>query len=84
MFTASNPWIATAPESMSSVARSARAQRAQHRREVIWAWLSLAILALCWDLSARLDERVSPPRVRLTHVVEKEVKVDGIERSIEL
>jgi hypothetical protein len=37
------------------------------RREAAWAWLSLVTLILCWDASARLDERVSPPRVRIAH-----------------
>ena len=37
------------------------------RREAAWAWLSLVTLILCWDASSRLEERVSPPRVRIAH-----------------
>jgi len=33
----------------------------------MWAWLSLLTLVLCWDVSARLETRVSPPRVRIAH-----------------
>jgi hypothetical protein len=42
----------------------------QHRREKVWAWLTLFALVLCWDASIRLDERVSLPRVRIAHVGE--------------
>jgi hypothetical protein len=42
----------------------------QRRREKVWAWLTLVTLILCWDASIRLDERVSPPRVRTDHVGE--------------
>jgi hypothetical protein len=49
---------------------SVRAQ--SHRREVIWAWVSLVTLLICWDRSARLDERVSPPRIRIAHALERE------------
>jgi hypothetical protein len=51
------------------VSASARERR---RREIIWAWLSLGALLLCWDASSRLDERVSPPRVRIGHAAEAE------------
>ena len=44
--------------------------RGQQRREWMWAWLSLLTLILCWDASARLEQRVSPPRVRIAHVGE--------------
>jgi hypothetical protein len=40
------------------------------RRERVWAWLSLLTLIVCWDASARLDQRVSPPRVRIAHAGE--------------
>ena len=30
------------------------------------------MLMLCWDASLRLDEHVSPPRVRIAHAVEAE------------
>jgi hypothetical protein len=42
----------------------------QDRREKAWAWLTLFTLILCWDASLRLDERVSPPRVRIAHIGE--------------
>jgi len=42
----------------------------QRRREKMWAWLTLVALILCWDASMRLDERVSPPRVRTDHIGE--------------
>jgi hypothetical protein len=44
--------------------------RGQQRRESMWAWLSLLTLVLCWDVSARLETRVSPPRVRIAHAGE--------------
>lgn len=44
--------------------------RERQRREQIWAWLSLVVLIICWDTSARLEERVSPPRTRMAHVVD--------------
>lgn len=44
--------------------------RERHRREQVWAWLTLVTLIVCWDASERLDERVSPPRTRVAHVVE--------------
>ena len=45
--------------------------RGQQRRESMWAWLSLLTLVLCWDASARLETRVSPPRVRIAHAGEQ-------------
>jgi hypothetical protein len=48
------------------------AGRRQRRLEAMWAWLSLVTLILCWDASARLDTRVSPPRVRIAHAGERE------------
>lgn len=46
--------------------------RERQRREQVWAWLTLATLIVCWDASERLGERVSPPRVRVAHVLEDE------------
>ena len=46
--------------------------RERQRREQIWAWLSLVVLIICWDASARLGEHVSAPRVRLAHALEEE------------
>ena len=31
-------------------------------RDVLWAWLSLVVLVLCWDAAARLDDTSSPSR----------------------
>lgn len=50
--------------------------RGQQRRELTWAWLSLLTLVLCWDASARLETRVSPPRVRIAHAGERSESVD--------
>ena len=41
-------------------------------REATWAWLSLVTLVICWDASARLEARVSPPRVRIAHAADSE------------
>ena len=49
---------------------TARDSVRQARREKVWAWLTLLALILCWDASIRLDERVSPPRVRIAHIGE--------------
>jgi hypothetical protein len=51
--------------------------RGQRRREVTWAWLSLLTLVLCWDASARLEARISPPRVRIAHAGERSESVDA-------
>ena len=55
--------------------------RGQQRRESMWAWLSLLTLVLCWDASARLETRVSPPRVRIAHAGERSESVDAGERA---
>ena len=52
--------------------------RERHRREQVWAWLSLVTLIVCWDASERLGERVSPPRTRIAHVSDDhEIVRDG-------
>jgi hypothetical protein len=56
----------------------------QRRLEHAWAWLSLFTLVLCWDLSLRLDQRTSPPRVRIAHVLERENLSTERERGIPL
>lgn len=59
--------------------------RERHRREQVWAWLSLVTLIICWDASERLGERVSPPRARLAHVSEdQEVFRDGSVFTVDL
>ena len=49
-----------------------RAIATQRRREQLWAWASLLLLLVCWDASSRLDQKVSMPRPRLSHLVELE------------
>jgi len=44
-------------------------------RETLWAWLSLLTLLICWDAAARLDEKVSPPRPRLSRLAEMEERI---------
>ena len=59
--------------------------RERQRREQVWAWLSLVVLIICWDASARLGERVSPPRTRLAHVMdEEEASRPGVGLSVDL
>jgi len=60
---------------VSSVLSAARKEG--RRRELVWAWLSLAALVIAWDRAARLDERASPPRVRIAHVVTREEAAHG-------
>lgn len=59
-------WIHERAPSLRSLIRD------RQRREQVWAWLSLVVLIVCWDASARLGERVSVPRPRLAHVVEED------------
>ena len=58
---ASRTWIHERAPRLRSVVRE------RHRREQVWAWLSLVTLIVCWDASERLDERVSMPRTRMAH-----------------
>lgn len=46
--------------------------RERQRRERAWAWLSLVVLIICWDASARLEERVSPSRLRIAHALDED------------
>ena len=65
--------IATTHTDIGSQIRTHEAAaRKQARRERMWAWLSLITLLLCWDACLRLDHRVSIPRPRLAHAVERE------------
>ena len=59
-------WVHDRAPSLRSLLRD------RQRRERVWAWLSLIVLIICWDASARLDQRVSPPRPKLTHAVDEE------------
>jgi hypothetical protein len=61
--------MATSRQTLENTAVSGP-DRGQQRRESMWAWLSLLTLVLCWDASARLETRVSPPRVRIAHAGE--------------
>jgi hypothetical protein len=64
-------WIHDRAPRIDTVARE------RHRRERIWAWLSVVTLIICWDASARLDQRVSPPRVRMAHAGEADDAARG-------
>jgi hypothetical protein len=46
------------------------AARDRHQRERAWAWLSVLTLIICWDAASRLDQHMSPPRVRIAHAGE--------------
>ena len=59
--------------------------RERQRREQIWAWLSLVVLIICWDASARLEEHVSTPRLRIAHALqEEEMMRPGVAATIDL
>lgn len=47
---------------------------ARRRRERILAALAFVSLILAWDATLRLDERVSPARIRMSHAVEMEAE----------
>ena len=68
---AATSWMHDRAPRIESVARE------RYRRERIWAWLSVLTLIICWDASARLDQRVSPPRVRIAHAGEAEDATRG-------
>ena len=61
------------PWNHSTLARSRSVVVAKRRRERILACLAFAMLIVAWDATLRLDERMSPPRMRMSHAVE----VDG-------
>jgi hypothetical protein len=42
------------------------------RRERILAGIAFLMLIVAWDATLRLDERMSPPRMRMAHAVEVE------------
>ena len=47
---------------------------ARRRRERVLASLAFLMLIVAWDATLRLDERVAPPRMRLSHAVEHEIE----------
>jgi predicted metal-binding membrane protein len=44
----------------------------KRRRERVLACLAFVMLIVAWDATLRLDERMSPPRMRMSHAVEME------------
>jgi hypothetical protein len=48
---------------------------AKRRREQVLAALAFVMLVVAWDATLRMDEQVSPPRMRLSHAVEREVEM---------
>ena len=55
-----------------SAANSRSLAAARRMRERVLAVLALVMLILAWDATLRLDEQMSPPRVRVSHAVELE------------
>lgn len=47
---------------------------ARRRRERVLASLAFLMLIVAWDATLRLDEQVAPPRMRLSHAVERETE----------
>ena len=60
---------------------NSRTESKQRRLELAWAWGSLLTLIICWDAALRLDQHVSPPRVRIAHVAEVERSEQAFEAS---
>jgi hypothetical protein len=50
---------------------------AKRRREQMLAALAFVMLVVAWDATLRLDERVAPPRMRLSHAVERETETQA-------
>jgi len=57
--------------SMPATVYVSQPREACERREKLWAWASLLMLIICWDAALRLDQHVSPPRIRIAHAGEK-------------
>jgi hypothetical protein len=68
--------IAAPPLSLSSLTRlgSRAISSAKRRREQVLAALAFVMLIVAWDATLRLDERVSPPRMRMSHAAETETE----------
>jgi hypothetical protein len=60
------------PWNYSSLAVSRSVIVAKRRRERILACLALIMLVVAWDATLRLDEQVSPPRMRMSHAADVE------------
>jgi len=58
--------------------RARALMKARRRREQILACLAFAMLILAWNATLRLDEQVSPPRMRMSHAVEMEGESQGV------
>jgi hypothetical protein len=56
----------------ASAASSRSLADARRWRERVLAVLALVMLIFAWDATLRLDEKMSPPRVRVSHAVELE------------
>jgi len=52
--------------------RARALMNARRRREQILACLAFVMLIVAWNATLRLDEQVSPPRMRMSHAVEIE------------
>ena len=50
----------------------------KRRRERILAGLAFLMLIVAWDATLRLDERRSPPRMRLSHAVEVDTDLQAM------
>ncbi len=49
----------------------------RRRRERLLACLAFFTLVIAWDATLRLDQRIAPPRMRLSHAVEAEGQEAG-------
>ena len=71
-------WTQSGLGNHSSLARSRSLAAAKRWRERILASLAFVMLIVAWDATLRLDERMSPPRMRVSHAVEMEGEVQTI------
>lgn len=55
----------------SSMSSRRSLERARRVRERVLASLAFVMLVMAWDATLRLDERVAPPRMRVSHAVEQ-------------
>ena len=64
------PLGAMMPTHRRCMMASSSLARAKRVRERILASLAFLMLIVAWDATLRLDERVAPPRMRVSHAVE--------------